>query len=319
MEVVVKNLTKAFGRTVVLNDLNFRISRGEVVGFLGPNGAGKTTTMRILTGFLAPTRGQVLMDGADLLNRPRQLQREIGYLPENNPLYPDLKVYEYLEFVAAAKGIARPQTEIRRVIAACGLSGRITQLIGTLSKGFKQRVGVAAALVGNPSLIIMDEPTAGLDPNQALEIRTLIRDIGRSTTIILSTHVLSEVEATCTNALIIHQGKIVASGTTAQIVANVQGRAQLRVVILGPTEHVRAGLAAIAGVSRVSLPALAAPEPTFVLESVSAVDLRAAIFQFCAAHHWPLLELERHAGSLEEVFHQLTTEQPQTEGVRSKR
>lgn len=309
MEVMVNNLTKSFGRTVVLDDLNFHVSSGEVVGFLGPNGAGKTTTMRILTGFLAPTRGQVLLDGHDLLTHGLQLRRHIGYLPENNPLYLDLKVYEYLEFTATAKSIPNRSAEVRRVIAACGLRGRFTQLIGTLSKGFKQRVGVAAALLGNPTLIIMDEPTAGLDPNQVLEIRTLIREIGRSKTIILSTHVLSEVEATCTSALIIHQGKIVASGSTAQIVANVQGRAQLRVVILGPRDEVRAGLATLPGVKGVNLPQEPAFEPTFLLESTAAVDLRPTIFQFCVARQWPMLELERRSTSLEEVFHQLTTEQ----------
>ena len=305
MDVTVSHLTKKFGSTTVLDDLSFGIRAGEVIGFLGPNGAGKTTTMRVLTGYLAPTSGSVTIGGMDSLQDGERIRRLIGYLPENNPLYAELKVYEYLEFAAAAKGVAQRSAEIRRVVAACGLTGRPTQLIGTLSKGFKQRVGLAAALLGNPSLIILDEPTSGLDPNQVLEIRALIREVGRSKTVILSTHVLSEVEATCTGALIIHRGRIVASGTTAQIVASVQGRSQLRAVVDGPAEAVAAALGQIAGVRGVNGPS--GSEPTYWLETEPHADARRAVFMLCAQRQWPLLELERKTVTLEDVFHQLTT------------
>lgn len=304
MDVTVSHLTKKFGATAVLDDLSFSIRAGEVIGFLGPNGAGKTTTMRVLTGYLAPTAGAVTIGGMDLLQDGRAIRRLTGYLPENNPLYPELKVYEYLEFAAAAKGVPQRAAEIRRVIAACGLAGRIRQTIGTLSKGFRQRVGLAAALLGNPSLIILDEPTSGLDPNQVLEIRALIREVGRSKTVILSTHVLGEVEATCTGALIIHRGKIVASGTTAQIVASVQGRNQLRAVVDGPADAVGAALRQLPGVRGVSGPG--SGEPTYWLETESGTDARRAVFTLCAQHGWPLLELERKTVTLEDVFHQLT-------------
>lgn len=304
MDVTVSHLSKKFGTTTVLDDLSFSIRSGEVIGFLGPNGAGKTTTMRVLTGYLAPTAGSVTVGGLDLLQDGERIRRLTGYLPENNPLYPDLKVYEYLEFAAAAKGVTQRAAEIRRVIAACGLHSRIRQLIGTLSKGYKQRVGVAASLLGNPSLIILDEPTAGLDPNQVLEIRSLIREVGHSKTVILSTHVLSEVEATCTGALIIHRGKIVASGTTAQIVANVQGKSLVRAMIDGPADQVSAALRQLPGVRQVSSPS--SGEPTYWLELEPGSDVRRAVFALCVLRQWPLLELERKAVTLEDVFHQLT-------------
>ncbi len=309
MELEVKNLQKSFGASVVLNGINFRISSGEVVGFLGPNGAGKTTTMRMLTGFLAPTSGRITYDGVDLLDRTLEIRRQIGYLPENNPLYPELRVFEYLRFAAATKHVANPEAEIRRVVAACGLSDRVGQGIGTLSKGFRQRVGLAAALLGDPQLVILDEPTSGLDPNQILEIRHLIQQIGKTKTIILSTHILPEVQASCTRVLIINRGHIVGQGTTAELTTQAEGRQRLEVVVSGPEEPIRQAIGALPGVEHIALDAHpAAGETAWVLEATRGVDLRRPIFSLCAAHHWPLLGLQVSSLSLEDVFRKLTQE-----------
>lgn len=310
MEIEVKNLRKSFKGTAVLNGLDFRISSGEVVGFLGPNGAGKTTTMRILTGFLAPTAGEVRYDGVDLLDRALDVRRQIGYLPENNPLYPELRVFEYLRFAAAAKQVAGADREISRAVATCGLNGRVGQGIGTLSKGFRQRVGLAAALLGDPQLLILDEPTSGLDPNQILEIRQLIQQIGKTKTVILSTHILPEVQASCTRVLIINRGNIVGQGTPAELTSQAVGRVRLETVISGPEDAVRIALTALPGVDRIQIAAHpAAGETAWVVEAGRGADLRRAIFTLCHEHNWPLLGLQVSALSLEDVFRKLTTEQ----------
>ncbi|MDD5110515.1 MAG: ATP-binding cassette domain-containing protein [Patescibacteria group bacterium] len=312
MKIEAKKLHKAFGGNVVLNGLDFHIQPGEIVGFLGPNGAGKTTTMRILTGFLAPTSGQVLYNDVDLIDQMLEVRRRIGYLPENNPLYPELRVFEYLRFVATVKQITTPDEEIRRVVSACGLADRIGQGIGTLSKGFRQRAGLAAALLGDPELLILDEPTSGLDPNQIQEIRHLIQAIGRTKTIILSTHILPEVQASCTRVLIISQGKIVGQGTTAELTSQAQGRRRFRIVIAGPREGVHAALQSLPGIVRLEADGSAAPDETaWVLEAGSDQDLRRTIFGLCRDRNWPLLEMQMAALSLEDVFRKLTTESRQ--------
>lgn len=300
----------------MLNGLDFRVSSGEVVGFLGPNGAGKTTTMRILTGFLSPTAGQVRYDGVDLLDRTLEIRRQIGYLPENNPLYPELRVFEYLRFAAAAKQIADSETEIRRAVSACGLRDRVGQGIGTLSKGFRQRVGLAAALLGNPQLLILDEPTSGLDPNQILEIRHLIQQIGKTKTVILSTHILPEVQASCTRVLIISQGKIVGQGTPAELTSQAEGRIRLETIISGPDDAVRTAISTLPGVEHLHVTAHpAAGETAWVVEASRGNDLRREIFSLCRERNWPLLGLQVSALSLEDVFRKLTTEQPQPANV----
>ena len=233
MAIEVKNLTKFFGKTRVLDNLSFNIDKGEIIGFLGPNGAGKTTTMRILTGFLAPSSGDVRIGGLEVLEHTLSIRKKIGYLPENNPLYLDMKVFEYLEFIASTKNIPDSKSEIRRVVRVCGLTDRMGQTIGELSKGYRQRVGLAQALLGDPEIIILDEPTSGLDPNQIMEIRNLIKKIGETKTIILSTHILSEIQATCNRAIIINKGKIVASGTTDELISQARGRTKIRAVIQG--------------------------------------------------------------------------------------
>lgn len=307
MVIEVHNLTKNFGKTKVLDNLNFSIDRGEVIGFLGPNGAGKTTTMRILTGFLAPSSGDVKITELDILNDILAIRKKIGYLPENNPLYTDLKVYEYLEFIASTKDIADVKSEIRRVIRVCGLKERINQTISELSKGYKQRVGLAQALLGDPEIIILDEPTSGLDPNQIIEIRNLILKIGETKTIILSTHILSEVQATCNKAIIINRGKIVASGTTEELISQAKGKAQVRVVIAGAKEEILPKLQGLQDVENVMWKSTQKNnEEVFFIESGKNVDSRKNIFDLCVHSGWTLLELERKTMSLEDVFLELT-------------
>jgi ABC-2 type transport system ATP-binding protein len=215
MEVIVKNLTKRYGSQKAIDSINFRVNQGEVLGFLGPNGAGKSTTMKIITSYLAPTEGDVEVGGYSVTREPEKVKQLIGYLPENNPLYLDMPVIEYLEFSALLQGVSKDkvQSRIREMIKVCGLMGEKHKLIGELSKGYRQRVGLAQAMIHDPQVLILDEPTTGLDPNQIVEIRKLIKEIGREKTVILSTHILPEVEATCDRILIINNGKIVADGT----------------------------------------------------------------------------------------------------------
>ena len=236
------------------------------------------------------------------------VRRRIGYLPENNPLYPELRVFEYLRFIAVAKHVANADAEIRRVIRACSLTDRIGQGIGTLSKGFRQRVGLAAALLGDPELVVMDEPTSGLDPNQILEIRHLVQGIGKTKTIILSTHILPEVQATCTRVLIINQGKIVGQGTPAELTSQAEGRTRLRLVVGGSLETVRAALMTLPGVEQLETQAETPEEISCTLEAPREHDLRRPIFNLCKERGLALLELQMASLSLEDVFRKLTTE-----------
>lgn len=308
MQVEVKNLTKKYGNTTVLDSINFEIGRGEIIGFLGPNGAGKTTTMRILTGFLAPTSGQVNVTELDILAHPIEVKRKIGYLPENNPLYNEMKVFEYLEFMARAKGLPRVEEELKRVLRVCGLRDRVEQAIGELSKGYRQRVGLAQALLGDPEIIILDEPTSGLDPNQIAEIRNLIKEIGKTKTVILSTHILPEVQASCTRALIIHKGKIVASGTTQELILQAEKKAQMLLAVSEKNENFEQRLRETPGVHKVSLRDNTSGSPEYLIEASEGKDPRIDIFRLCADMNNPILGMEYKTMSLEDVFRQLTKE-----------
>ncbi len=305
MEIDVKNLTKKYGETNVLENISFSIDRGEIVGFLGPNGAGKTTTMRILTGYIAPTNGDVTISNLNILDDALLVRKKIGYLPENNPLYNEMKVYEYLEFMAMAKGIQNVLEEVKRVITICSLVDRVSQEIGELSKGYRQRVGLSQALLGDPEIIILDEPTSGLDPNQIVEIRNLIKNIGKTKTIILSTHILSEVEASCSRAIIIHNGKIVASGTPQELVLSSRGKAQVSIIVSERKEEFENGLKNISGVEKVSHVGLP-QEVSYTIEVGEHVDPRKDIFNLCVEKNIALLGMEYKTMSLEDVFRQLT-------------
>lgn len=309
MEITVKDLTKKFGSLKVLDNLTFTIDAGEVIGFLGPNGAGKTTTMRILTGFLAPTLGEVKIAGVNMLDNPLDIRSRIGYLPENNPLYNEMKVYEYLEFIARAKNIERLEEQVRHVVGVCGLKDRVTQQIGELSKGYRQRVGLAQALLGDPDIIVLDEPTSGLDPNQIIEIRNLIRTIGKTKTVILSTHILSEVQASCTRAIVIHKGTIVASGTTSELIEKAKNKARVSIVVSVENGDFVSSLKSIPGVESVLTFDTHKPgEFGYIIEAGKEVDPRKDIFTLCVQKNAVLLGMELTALSLEDVFLGLTKE-----------
>jgi ABC-2 type transport system ATP-binding protein len=312
--IEVRNLSKNYGPTRALDGVSFTIPTGEILGFLGPNGAGKTTAMKIITGYMPPTSGDVLVDSMDAIDYSLEIRRKIGYLPENTPLYTDMNVVDYLVFVQRLRGISRAEhpARTRRMIELCGLGEVLKKDIGELSKGFRQRVGLAQAMIHDPEILILDEPTVGLDPNQIVEIRNLIQELGRAKTLILCTHILSEVEAACNRVLIIHRGKIVADGTTASLRAAASGRDRLTVEIKGPSTEVRAGLEGMPGAARVA-PADAADGDSrtdgrarFVVESAPGHDLREAVFVMARDRQWILLELQRDIVRLEDVFRQLT-------------
>lgn len=301
----VKDLTKKFGETVALDGISFDIAKGEVVGFLGPNGAGKTTTMRILTGFIAPTSGVVEIHGQSVQEKSLATRTMIGYLPENNPLYDTMRVYEYLEFIAGAKKIKDKHEAVAKVVNDCALGEKISSSISDLSKGYRQRVGLAAALLGNPEILILDEPTSGLDPNQAAEIRKLIRSFGNTRTVIFSTHILQEVQQICHRALIIHHGSIVGQGTIDELMQQARGQTHVRVVVEESADDM---LVVFRDIDDVIAVERQAQEYIFTVKS--GVDIRARIFRCCVSHHWTLLEMQQDRMSLEDIFRQLT-ETPQ--------
>ncbi len=306
----VSNLKKSYGEIEALKGISFKIAKGEIVGFLGPNGAGKSTTMKILTGFTPQTDGDVTVDGLDIGRDSLKVRAKIGYLPESTPLYTEMLVYDYLAYVATIRGIPKREVPARiaKVTRLCGLSERVGQVIGTLSKGFRQRVGLAQALIHDPEVLILDEPTSGLDPNQIVEIRNLITSLGEDRTIILSTHNLPEVMATCTRMLIVHDGTLVADGTPSELQAREEDKLRIRVVLRGPGEaDAQAALKAIAGVSDVEHAITAdADAHAFDLIGQKGSDFRAAVFALAVEKGWELLELHRRVLDLEGIFRKLT-------------
>lgn len=307
MQIEVKNLAKKYGNIKILDDLSFSIDRGEIIGFLGPNGAGKTTTMRILTGYLAKNSGEVRIFGMDILEHSLEIRKKIGYLPENNPLYNEMRVFEYLEFSARAKGVADVFQEVKRVIRVCALLDRVSQEISELSKGYRQRVGLAQALLGDPEIIILDEPTSGLDPNQIVEIRRLIKEIGKTKTVILSTHILSEVQASCTRAIIIHRGKIVASGTPQELISQAKSKARVSIAVSEKIDDFEACLRSLPGVETLEYSVGAHQgEHSYAMQMGENIDPRKDIFRLCVEKNLILLGMEYTTLSLEDVFMRLT-------------
>ncbi|MBG0777751.1 MAG: ABC transporter ATP-binding protein [Desulfovibrionaceae bacterium] len=307
----VRNVNHHYGAVQVLHDLSFTVNRGEVLGFLGPNGAGKSTTMRILTGYLTPTSGQVLFDGLDARRNMVALRARLGYLPENVPLYPELRVAEYLRWVARVKRSADPERQVAEAMDRCGLAHVAARLIRHLSRGYRQRVGLAQAMLGNAELLILDEPTVGLDPAQIREIRELIRELGRERTILLSTHILAEVELACDRVLIIDKGCIKAEDTPSNLAAGA-GALRLRVGVAADlADAVCAALAVVPGV-REARPESGGGSGDGVLVRVEAepgADVRARLAERVLAAGWPLLELRPAGDSLEEAFVSLVTGQ----------
>lgn len=314
--IALEHVTRQYGSAMALKGITFEIPTGQIVGFLGPNGAGKTTTMKIITGFIAPTSGTVRVDGLDVLEHSLEVRKRIGYLPENAPVYPEMRVLEYLDFVGRIRGLRDTTLESRKqeVIRLTGLEKVQQKDISTLSKGYRQRVGLAQALIHDPQILILDEPTSGLDPNQIIEIRDVIKRIGAEKTVLLSTHILSEVEATTDRVLIIHQGELVADGTTAELAARQRG-AQIQGVIEATgaadaaPQALELALTALSGVrtARVT-PAEGSNTFHFVLQIDSNEDrtIRRELFQQAIQQHWILLELSRQEQSLESIFQTLT-------------
>ena len=305
--ISVSHLTKRYRGTAVVDDVSFEVERGEVVGFLGPNGAGKTTTMRILAGYLAATGGQVRVAGYDVVTQSLEVRRRIGYLPETAPLYLEMRVDEYLRYRARIKRV--PSRRLRQAVAGvkeqCGLHQMGRELIGRLSRGYRQRVGLADALVHDPDLLILDEPTLGLDPNQNRQVRELIRELAHHHTILLCSHILPEVEMTCKRVLIIKQGRIVASDTPERLKETLGGGNRVRAHIKGPAEDVERKLNALPHVQRVSMKRDDTWN-TCLIESLREVDLRPNVFELVVRNGWALRELTLANRTLEEVYLGLT-------------
>ncbi len=300
----IEHLVKRYGNKYAVNDVTFKVGEGEIVGFLGPNGAGKSTTMNILTGYLSYTSGTVEVGGLDILDNAFEVKRMIGYLPEQPPLYPDMTVEDYLNFVYDLKKCTfnrkKHLTEVSEVVRIADVYKRV---IGNLSKGYRQRVGIAQALVGNPKVIVLDEPTIGLDPKQIVEVRNLIRTLGLDHTIILSTHILSEVQAVCDRVVIINRGKLVADRRTEDIANAVENNRRLSAKICGPQKEVLSLLRGQTGVmSAEAVGQHDADSVTYIIESESGVDLRKPLFSLLAKNNLPLVGLEAMGANLEDVF-----------------
>jgi ABC-2 type transport system ATP-binding protein len=306
--IQVDNITKNYGRTRALRGVSFTINKGEIVGFLGPNGAGKTTTMKILTCYLPADTGTATVAGYDVFEHPLEVRKRIGYLAEGAPLYHDMPVVDFLKFVGQMRNMpyARLRQRIGEVIGMTGLQRAVGKNIGELSKGYRQRVGLAQALLHEPDILILDEPTSGLDPNQIKEIRDLIREIGREKTVILSTHILPEVTATCDRAIIISDGRVVASGTPQELMARGSGQASVVVQVRGPKPEVEAALAGISGVTGVETLEAVNGAARFRVSAGKVNDLPEKVFTTVVAKNWVLTELRPEGATLEDVFAELT-------------
>ena len=313
--IEVQHLTKRYGSHLAVDDLSFFVQKGVIYGLLGPNGAGKSTTMNILTGYISATGGTVTIDGHDVLEEPGEARACIGYLPEQPPLYPDMTVEDYLRFAAELKGVRRAErtSQVEKAMARTGLESVGRRLIRNLSKGYKQRVGLAGALMGSPKVIILDEPTVGLDPAQMIEIRALIRDLGRTHTVILSSHILSEVQAVCQQVLILSKGRLVAVGSPEELGETLNPGSRLRATAQGETDTVLAAVRSVPGICKVELESAADGQVTFTAESEDAADRRAAVSRALTETGCTVLALAAENRSLEEVFLALTEKTPEQE------
>lgn len=307
--IEVRNLTKKYGAERAVDSISFDVDRGEVLGFLGPNGAGKSTTMKVITCYLPPTEGTVVVDGEDVRSSGLEVRKRIGYLPENTPLYHDMTTYDYLRFIGEMRSI--PSSEqpgrIAEMVDVCGLETVLGKRIEALSKGFRQRVGLAQAMIHDPPILILDEPTSGLDPNQIVEIRELIKTVGREKTVILSTHILSEVQASCDRVLIINEGRLVADGTPDDLLASFAGGQRLKFGLHRPGLDVDDRLAALDHVHVVERKDLSQDEVVWTLTAEGTADVRPELFRLAVDEGWSLTELHRDQANLEDVFRQLTT------------
>jgi ABC-2 type transport system ATP-binding protein len=307
MDIIVENLTKRYGNQRAVDNISFRVKTGEVLGFLGPNGAGKTTTMKAITTYLVPNDGDIRVGQFSTAENADEVRKHIGYLPENNPLYQEMPVLDYLKYVAELQGIDRSKIRrrIQEMVRVCGLEGEKHKNIGELSKGYKQRVGLAQALIHDPEVLILDEPTAGLDPNQIVEIRELIRKIGKEKTVILSSHILAEVEATCDRILIISRGKIVADGTAEELRKRAHGKEMLKVRIEdGEKNDIFKALQSLDTVEVVDF--IQQENKLFEVQSKADQSSRRLIFNLCVSKGWALTEMTSIETKLEDIFRELT-------------
>lgn len=312
MAIAVRNLTKLYGTEKAVNDISFDVKTGEILGFLGPNGAGKTTTMKIITCYMPPTSGMVEVEGLDIAEHSFEVRKKIGYLPEMNPLYLDMNVVEYLEYSARLHGLKDVllRSRLKEMIDVCGITEVRHKDIGELSKGFRQRVGLAQAMIHDPEVLILDEPTSGLDPNQIVEIRNLIRQLGRAKTVVLSTHILSEVQATCDRVIIINEGTIVADGTLEQLQQDFRGSEkislELKTRATNAMTEIYPKFKDIQHVDSVEYSGQEGEVHKFSILAEKGFDIREEIFRRAVSEGWILMEMSK-ATSLEEVFHKLTT------------
>lgn len=307
MDIVVENLTKKYGAQRAVDDISFRVKTGEILGFLGPNGAGKTTTMKAITTYLTPNEGNIYVGDFSVNEKPEDVKKSIGYLPENNPLYSDMPVVDYLKFVAELQGIEKSKikSKLLEMIQLTGLEGEKHKKINELSKGYKQRVGLAQALIHDPEVLILDEPTSGLDPNQIVEIRELIKKIGLEKTVILSSHILAEVEATCDRILIINKGKIVADGTSKDLRKQSEGREILKIKIEGGDKNtIFEALQKVETVGVVDF--IKSDNTAFEIQSKPELSSRKNIFELCVKNKWILTEMTPIETKLEDIFRELT-------------
>jgi ABC-2 type transport system ATP-binding protein len=307
--IEVENLSKRYGPTLAVSGVSFNVQKGEVLGFLGPNGAGKTTTMRVITGFLPPTSGKVRVAGYDVVDEPMEAKRRTGYLPETPPVYPDMTVAEYLAFVARIKGVSRRDIKSRLddIVEKCAVGNVRNRQIGKLSKGYRQRVGLAQALIHNPDVLVLDEPTAGLDPKQIIETRDLITGLAGQHTVILSTHILPEVSKTCQRVVVINAGQIVAVGTPNELMRRLQGFETVLVTIEGPAAAIIEKFQRVAGVNWVEPRESTDGRVTLEVHSEKDKDVRAELARATVESGWKLFELKTSGLSLEEIFLKLTT------------
>ncbi|MEM7103191.1 MAG: gliding motility-associated ABC transporter ATP-binding subunit GldA [Bacteroidota bacterium] len=302
MSVKVEDLTKIYGEQYAVNNVSFEAKKGEVLGFLGPNGAGKTTTMKVITCFIPQNEGSVTVSGFDTASQPMEVRERIGYLPEHNPLYKDMYVKEYLNFVAGLHDISDKKKRVAEMVELTGLGDEQAKQIGALSKGYRQRVGLAQAMIHDPEVLILDEPTSGLDPNQLVDIRALITDFGKEKTVIFSTHIMQEVQAICDRVLIINKGKIVANDSIERLQQRVRGGTLITVQFLEKINEKH--LKGIPGVKSVEY----AGDNLWQLSSNSKNDIRSVIFNYAVKKGWTLLEMRKEVFSIESVFQQLTKE-----------
>jgi ABC-2 type transport system ATP-binding protein len=309
--IEVQNLTKRYGPVTAVNDVSFRVEAGEILGFLGPNGAGKTTTMRVITGYMPASEGKVTVAGYDVFEKPIDAKRRTGYLPETPPLYPDMTVREYLNFVARIKGV--PGRDVRSrvddAMKKTWVADMANRHCAKLSKGYRQRVGLAQAIIHNPEVLVLDEPTAGLDPKQIIETRQLIRDLGGSHTIVLSTHILPEVSQTCQRVVIISKGRVVAIDTPDNLTARLRGSETMYLLVAGPEPELQATLSAVPGVSRAATSTGKDGLVVAEVDSERGRDIRRELSALIVGRGWGLLEFRPMRMSLEEIFLSLTTEE----------